>query len=91
MGGDEGQQVVQVVGVGRLANQDVEAASQLFGSFCHRCTFMFTADAGGDIGVKLLVTQGRCVPIAGATGKGSQFGQHILITVEHAREVHHFG
>ena len=52
---------------------------------------MVTANTSGDIGVECLVAQGRGVAIAWVPGKGGDLGQHCVIAVNHAGEVHHFG
>ncbi len=52
LGRDQRQQRVQIVGIGGFADQDIEAAGQLFGGFGDGDTFMFGADARGDIGIE---------------------------------------
>jgi hypothetical protein len=68
---DHRQQCVQVVRVGRLADQDVQPARQLFARFGDGGAFVLAADAGCDVGVERLPVSAGACPSRGRPAKAA--------------------
>ncbi len=89
--GDQRQQGVQVVGVGGLPDENVEAPGQLLPGLGDGGALVFAADARRGVGVELGAGEPGGVAIPGTAGEGLQLGQHARIPLHRAREVHHLG
>ena len=87
----QGDELLEIFGLGPLADHDVHPQPELFPGLLPPGAFMIRADAGGDIGVEVPAGEERGVAVADAAGKGVQFIQDRIAPGKDPGVVHHLG
>jgi len=86
---DQWQQRAQVLGVGRLADEDDHALLQLLARLVNGGALVVAADASGNVGVQVAPAQAGAVPVQDAPAVRRDLAQHARIGEDDAGIVHH--